>query len=260
MKTHWLLAGGVLLLVSGLAVADDKKDIEDLVKTLQSKDDKDRSKAAADLVLRKKEAVPALVKRLDKGTDETRGLVLAVLSKIGPDAADAVPALRKLIEGDPEAKKISTVLAIQTLGRIGPKAKESVPTLIEALKSKEARSPLRIAAAMALGRIGPPAKEAVPALRAAMKEKTAKSGPLRFHAAAALGQIGPAAKAAVPDLIELLKDENVGPARLVAAQALGGIGSAAQEALPALTTAAGNQDDALRSAATAALAKIQRRK
>lgn len=260
MKLLLLTCLAGLFGVGVLQAVEDKADIADLVKNLQSEDLEVRNKAAAALLAKKTEAVPALMNVVEKGKDKERGRALAILAKIGPDAVEAVPSLQKLIDDDPQAKKLATLRAIQVLGRIGPKAKDAVPTLRKALQNKEPRSPLRIEAAMALGRIGPDAKEATPDLIAALKEPTDKSGPLRFHAATALGQIGPAAKAAVPALVELLKDEKVGPARLVAAQALGGIGPDAKDAIAALKEAADSKQTALATAAVKALKGIQREK
>ena len=48
------------------------------------------------------------------------------------------------------------------LSRLGPEARAAVPALIDALRSKEA--PVRESAALALGQIGPDARTAVPAL------------------------------------------------------------------------------------------------
>lgn len=260
MKALLLTCLAVLLGATALQASEDKEDIADLMKKIQSVEPAIRNKAAADLIAKKAEAVPALVKVVEEGKDKERGRALAILNKMGPDAVGSVPVLRKLIDDDPQAKKLATLQALKVLGQIGPKAKDAVPTLVKALKSKEPGNPLRIGAAMALGRIGAEAKEAVPALIDALKESTLKSGPLRFHAATALGQIGPAAKAAVPTLVELLKDEEAGPARLVAAQALGGIGPDAKGAIPALKEASASKEPALVAAAAKALKDIKREK
>lgn len=260
MKSVLLPCLGVLLGAALLPAQEDKADIAGLVKNLKSDEPAIRNKAAAALLTRRTEATPALVKLVERGNDKERGRALALLARMGPDAAAAVPAVSKLIDDDPEAKQRATLLAVQALGRIGPRAKESVPTLRKALQSEQPRHPLRIEATMALGRIGPDAKDATPALIAALKEPTEKSGPLRFHAATALGQIGPSAKAAVPALIELLNDRKVGPARLVAAQALGGIGAEAKDAIPALKQAADSKEASLAAAATKALREIEGKK
>ena len=104
-----------------------------------------------------KPVVPGLIEALQD--DEAAKYACLVLAEIGPDAADAVPALiqRLQVEKRPEVRQ-QIVMAFAAIG--SPLA---VPTLIDELNDPQAIT--RLAAAFALGRIGPPAtKEAEAAL------------------------------------------------------------------------------------------------
>jgi HEAT repeat protein len=112
-------------------------------------------------------AVPALVELLAHKDVEIRGRAAAVLKTFGPDAADAVPALIKRLDGGEDQRVCSNVLA--ALAAIGPKAEAAIPALIltvldpKAVVAKEEGSviPLRAEAARALKAIGPKALPAV---------------------------------------------------------------------------------------------------
>jgi HEAT repeat protein len=71
------------------------------------------------------------------------------LSKIGPEAKAAVPALIEALEDNKNRS-----LAANALGSIGSKAKAAVPTLIEALK--DADWSIRVFATWALEQINTP--------------------------------------------------------------------------------------------------------
>jgi HEAT repeat protein len=259
MTRHLLLALGLLGLgfVAAPAAQEDRKDTANLVRRLQGKDVEARAKASLELVRQGKEAVPALLGLVEGKDEDVAGRAIDLLGRIGPAAADAVPALGKIVKADPVAQKSNTLRAMRALGQIGPKAKRAVPELLAALKAKAPAGRGQVQAAMALGQIGPEAKEAVPALTAAVKTPTGAGGPLCFAAATALGRIGPGAKEAVPALADLLKDRENGPARLVAAQALGKIGPGAKEAVPMLAQAADDPNPAVAAAARQALEAVK---
>ena len=80
------------------------------------------------------------------------------LSRLGPEARDAVPALITCLQGETLVRENAAL----ALGAIGPDAKEAVPALIRLLSDPEWT--VRRQAATALGQIGPDAKEAVNAL------------------------------------------------------------------------------------------------
>lgn len=146
------------------------------------------------------QAVPALTELLPTGGPVSVAAARA-LSRFGPEARSAVPALLKLMKEGEESQVRWN--AVRTLGKIGPGAREAVPELIAALKDRDDH--VREHAAEALGDIGPEAREGVPALIEILKDPIAR---VRRDAARSLGQIGPAAKVALPALKGLLNDED----------------------------------------------------
>jgi len=99
-----------------------------------------------------KTAVPALADALREEDSEFRLAILAALAAIGPEARAAVPALIQVFES--RDKNIHRKCA-QTLGKIG---KDAVKQLITSLNHEN--NLIRIGSAMALGEIGPAAKSA----------------------------------------------------------------------------------------------------
>jgi HEAT repeat protein len=87
------------------------------------------------------------------------------LSRLGPDAQAAVPALIERLKGEAPVRQNAAV----ALGEIGPAAKDAVPALIETLRDPEWT--VRRQAAVALGRIGPDAKAALPALERLRRDR-----------------------------------------------------------------------------------------
>ncbi len=169
-----------------------------------------------------KEAVPALIKALgDKSSyaqrqvfnTGPRGDIVAfgnrdvyvrvvaaeALGKMGPEAADAIPALQALLKDEQASVR---EMGAEVLGQMGEQAAAAIPALRELLRDEQV--PVRTKAAEVLGRMGPNAKEALPTLAETLYDKDPN---VRAHAAWALGQIGPAAKSTIPDLSRLLDDE-----------------------------------------------------
>jgi HEAT repeat protein len=191
------------------------------------------------------EDVPALVKALQHEDGRIRAEAANDLGLIGPQAAEAVPALLKLSANDPEA--LTQLAAAKAVALLDPRNEAVFGRLIGALKEKHGR--VRRRAAEDLGDLGPGAKAAVPELVKAVKD--ADPG-VRWASLDALGQIGPEAEAAVPALIEALDD---GDTRGAAVDALGLIGPKAQKAVPALGKLL-RGDEADRWPAAAALVRI----
>ncbi|NQU21814.1 MAG: HEAT repeat domain-containing protein [Candidatus Nealsonbacteria bacterium] len=188
-------------------------------KLLREADPNVRLHVMSALADRGAEVVEGLIKAL--ADEEARHWACVVLTEIGPDAADAVPALVKLLETEKDTNHLDLRReAILALAAIGPKAAPAVPELTAALDCvKRINSG---AAAYALGSIGPEAKTA----EAKLKELAdAEDSPQMLQTVClwALAKINPDdeefAKAAVPRLIEALKapDQMV---RETAAQAL----------------------------------------
>jgi hypothetical protein len=134
----------------------------------------------------KGDAVPGLVAMLNDPEPVARNVAAGALTRIGPDAAAAVPALIDLLRTDADTK--ARARAAGALGKIGLRADDAVPALAGALNDGEPE--VRCEAARALGSFGPVARAAVPGLTAALADGEPA---VRQAAARALGQIDPAA-------------------------------------------------------------------
>lgn len=90
------------------------------------------SEAAADALRRiGQPAVRPLISYLSDPDRAMRLQAAQILSGIGPEAAEAVPALRQCLQDpDPEVRK----WAARALGQIGPAAASAVPELMEAVR------------------------------------------------------------------------------------------------------------------------------
>jgi HEAT repeat protein len=147
-----------------------------------------------------KEAVWALVARLNDSSIAVRRDAALALGRMGPKASAAVPLL---IEALRDMDRDTHLAAASALGDIGPAASTAVPHLGRAVKDGDVA--VRRTAAYALGRIGPAAKAAVPDLIEALKDKDEYT---RSSAAQALGRIGPVALTVIPGLIAALRDKS----------------------------------------------------
>lgn len=97
----------------------------------------------------KREIIHRLIEALELGNKEVRYRAATLLSQIGPQARNAVPALiRTLSDNEPLVIQQSAI----ALGEIGPEASNAVPALVEALKN--GNEFVRTAATGALGKIG----------------------------------------------------------------------------------------------------------
>ena len=131
-----------------------------------------------------------------------------ILSRMSPDAREAVPQLVEALKDPSSAVRVNAAVALY---KMGAEAKAYVPAFCDSLKDEIPF--VRLDAAMALQKMGADAREAVPALMEAIQEKT-NQPPLPFinlsvrqAAARALGRIGPEARDAVPLLTESLKQK-----------------------------------------------------
>jgi len=218
-------------------------------KLLKDADPAVRLRAMGALAEFGKPAVPFLIEAL--GDPDACQWACLILSEIGPDAADAVPALIKVIEVDRPDIRREAILA---LAKIGPGAVQAVPRLTKELDSDAPGIPL--AAAFALGSIGPDAKEAV----AKLKKLAGSDDPLTQTVVAwALARLQPndqeARIAAAKRLIESLKSDDAG-VRVAAARALAALKPEPGEFAPYFLEILGNQDEAVLSRALDALATL----
>ncbi len=202
------------------------------------------------LVAQGAKAVPRVANGLK--SDKLRLISVRILTRIGPAAVEAVPALVEAMKGDDLEFRREVQLA---LAAIGPSATAAMPELIKVLSDDKVKS-LHPSACYALGRIGPAAEKAVPALRKAIENDDMMT---KMAAIWALRQIQPndePLKAlAVPLMIGALSNERE-LVRVEAANALGDIGMAGPAVMAALKKASGDESDRVRAAAAGAMKKI----
>lgn len=131
------------------------------------------------------------------------------LRKLGKDAADAAPALVKLLK-DATAAALPRTQAALALGRIGaPDAVQAgaIAALKEAIVSAETPPDLRIACVAGVGFFGKDSADAVPAVGALLGSKATPLD-LRRKAVDTLDQLGLDARSAVADLLKAVKDDD----------------------------------------------------
>jgi HEAT repeat protein len=190
--------------------------------------------------------VPALLKALRQEDGAARIEAAGDLGLIGPPAAAAVPALRRLAEHDPDP--LVRVEAARAVAGLDPKDEAALPRLVAALRDGAGK--VRKRTAECLGDLGPRARPAVADLvRAAGDADPAVS----WAAIDALGQLGPDAAPAVPALVEALRSAST---RGAAVDALGQVGPKARAAVPALERVLRGEDHSVRWAAASALVRI----
>jgi HEAT repeat protein len=195
------------------------------------------------------EAVPALVKvaQSDHLLDVRREAVLA-LAAIGPAAADAVPALIRLLEDKDEILDGAVVFA---LGTIGPKAKAAEGQIKKLAEDEKSPPFLKTVSLWALARMNPEDKqlqaEVVPRLVDALKAQDAQ---IRAAAARALIDLNPDPEILRP-LMQKVMEEATPEALNDILDALAGLG---EKAVPRLIKAL--EVEAVRAKAAAIIARI----
>jgi len=139
--------------------------------------------------------VQKLIALVEDGHDYYRRAAIGALMAIGPEAAPAVPVLRKQLYHEDFHTQY---WACRALGAIGSQALPAVPDLVDRLKNGVAS--VRRNAAAALGKLGPRiGPEAVAALIQAVDDPIQ---PVREQAVLALGRIGPEAAAHAREAIQ----------------------------------------------------------
>ncbi len=123
-----------------------------------------------------------------------------VLGTLGPQAAEAVPALHAVLDVKSVRNEYARSMAAWALGRIGPAAESEIPFLIETMHATKLVA-VRRSTAVALGNFGPAAKAAVSEL---VKMLGNEDEIVRVNAAVALWKIKGHPKA-VPALLEMLR-------------------------------------------------------
>jgi HEAT repeat protein len=171
-----------------------------------------------------KPALPDMVKALADPDETYRSDAAVAIASLGVDAADAVPELRKLLEGasTPPGTRYSAAYA---LGRIGPAARPALEKLRElAATDDELLATVAVWAALKID----PADSSLFASAVPRLRKALRSGDeiVRLEAAVALGDIGPDAKRALPILELVAEDDPLSSVREAAEQAIAKISAA----------------------------------
>ena len=189
-----------------------------------------------------KPAVPTLLKALEKD-DAFHEEIVQALEKIGCDTDELMPPLVRMVE-----KQQAQEIVFANLTRLGPKAKPAVPALLASLK--DAKRLDTDAALKLLEKLEVEPERVIPILIEGMKKDPKQKDVCdltAFDTAGLdyLGRLGPKAKSAVPGIVQALKviDDALGNSysvpggrevRKLYIDALGQIGPAARDALPLL--------------------------
>ncbi|MFM8435358.1 MAG: HEAT repeat domain-containing protein, partial [Planctomycetia bacterium] len=209
--------------------ATEKRLTDEFVRLLSSPEPGVREAAAAALVREGPLAVDALEKAL--ADPDIRSIAMEILTAIGPVSKGALDSfLTALADPDP-AHRSDAAIAIAA---VGPDAAEAVPALQAMLTSTDGPPGVRYAAAYALGRIGAAAKPAAADLQ---KLAGSTDEILATVATWASLKIEPGNAALFTSAVPLLRKALRGGeqlARLEAAVALGDIGAPAADAVPIL--------------------------
>lgn len=202
---------------------------------------------------------PTVVDRISNAlkNPDLRHFATRLLYRLGPEAAEAVPALTEALQ-EPVEDANDAVFRVETqmaLAAIGPAAAPAVQELIKSLDFDD--SDIRGTACYALGKIGPDAAVAVDPLRECLLHlDPTELGPVWW----ALLQISPGdqeiVKAVTPRLIAAL-DQPFALVRAEAAAALGELGEDALPALPRLKELQEDPDPIVREAAVQAVQKLE---
>jgi HEAT repeat protein len=200
---------------------------------------------------------------------ELRFYALPLISRLGPKAAPAVPALIAEIKKIAAAKEPQTEEeeaqaeedavfrreAVFALAEIGPAAADAVPLLKDSLKSKDLDAVT--SASYALGMIGPDARDAVPTLIENLRHEKPI---VQFASISALFRILPGDPRVVPrargTLLKLLESDEA-EVRFAAVMALGKMGRAAKSTLPQLRKRLKDESEMVREEAAKAIKQIE---
>jgi HEAT repeat protein len=199
------------------------------------------------------------VRALKQPNDEVRLQAIEALGGLGPDAAEVVPELAKILTDDPDDN--TRHQAVMALAKIAPASAAAVPALARALDKDEVLV-VRMDAAIALSRLGTQARPAVPILIRAMQRRGNRTNLTSFTftiqemAAIALGRVTAGTPDGVAALLEALQSARTASKRRLVANALGDVGAPSKEAEPSLRALLTDDSPEVRKAAKEALQKI----
>jgi HEAT repeat protein len=189
------------------------------------------------------DAIPALVHAMRQETAQCPQFAEA-LREIGPTSVPAVTAL--LEDSNPHAR----IAAIATLSEFGSKAVSAWPKLTSLFADPD--DTVRELAIRAAPRIAPTPVETLPPLLAAMQDPAAG---VRRSAAEAIGELGADGAAGVPAILEeMAASEPETKSTLI--EALGKIGPPAKAAVPVLLQTYSSGDAQLETVSAKALGRI----
>ncbi|MBI2923455.1 MAG: HEAT repeat domain-containing protein [Planctomycetes bacterium] len=143
---------GLALLLASTCLAEEAVDVSGLVSRLGSADAVERCNAAKELEKlgpKAAEAMPALVKALGDSNEGVRRAALHAIADVSGD--DPGTAAELMTSSDPERRR----QAVAILGMMRSASRKALPALVKALDDPEAR--VRVAAAQAVVGIGLPA-------------------------------------------------------------------------------------------------------
>jgi HEAT repeat protein len=209
--------------------ADKPRDIETLVRQLDSNDPVAQEDALDDLRyvgVAALPAVPALTKIVGSAHDDRRETALEILGGIGPQAAAAVPAIANVLKEPGVAPRIA---AAEALLRIVPNHAGAVAVLGNILRAENADH--RRFAAQTIVHLGRIAGQCESALMEAAGDKDSS---VRFLIAEALGLIGlDRSERTLPTLKAMLADDDAA-VRVAAADSMWTLEQPAETVLPTL--------------------------
>jgi HEAT repeat protein len=227
------------------------------------------------------EAIPYLLRSIDKNPPYVRAGAITALGKLGPKASASLPKIRPAfndrdrdvrsaaavalirIQGKEAVADVSDVLLresdpivtlrlVDLFSNLGRDARGAVPALIATMKREgDEFVESRVGASFALSRIGEPALAPL----AKVYRDTKLPPTIRATALESVRYMGSDAKAAVPDLVATLRDADE-KIRGYAAEALGAIGPGATEAVAPLTRLVNSGTARDRITAATSLAKV----
>jgi HEAT repeat protein len=200
------------------------------------------------------------VRALDRRDSEVRLRAILALGAIGPDAAETVLALARILTEDPD--KDARLQAALALGKMAPASGAAGPALARALDEEEALA-IRMNAVIGLSRLGTQARPVAPVLIKALNRGTNRTNLGKFSftiqemAALALGRATAGTTEGVAALLEALDSARSASKRRIVVRALGEVGAPAQEAEPRLRALLTDDNSEVREAAEEALRKIR---
>ena len=195
---------------------------------------------------------------LNDPDEEKRIHAIKSLGAIGPDAADAVPALTQVMtSGGSRGERIE---AAHALANLAPASRSAVPELTQAVADKDLG--VRVNAILTLMRLGKDGRPAAAALTGAIKDEANDTNLKMFQftirevAAVALGHVTAGTDEAVPVLTETARSAAAPNLREAAARGLGAVGPEARAAVPELEALSKDESVDVRRAASEALEVI----